>query len=61
VRSFDCVVWLQFHRSHVSSPRLVKQSMQISLALLSCRLYREGYETYRAGSAFGVKLGRRTR
>ena len=51
----------QFHHGHVSSSRLVKQSMRISRTLLSCLLHREGYETYRAGSAFGVKLGRRTR
>jgi hypothetical protein len=51
----------QFHHGHVSSSRLVKQSMQISRTLLSCLLRPKGYATYRAGSAFGVRLGRQTR
>jgi hypothetical protein len=35
--------------------------MRISRTLLSCLFGRKGYETYRAGSAFGAELGRRTR
>jgi hypothetical protein len=45
----------------VSSSRLVKQGMRISRTLLSCLLRCKGYETSRAGSAFGACHCRRTR
>jgi hypothetical protein len=47
--------------SHVSSSRRVKRSRRIYRTPLSCRFRPKGYETYSAGSAFGVRLKRRTR
>jgi hypothetical protein len=52
VPRFRLWVRLQFHHSHVSSPRHVKRSVRISRTALSCSLHAEGYETSRAGSAF---------
>ena len=46
-------------RKLVSSPRRVKPSERVSRTGLSCSLHAKGYETYRAGLAFGS--GRRTR
>jgi primase-polymerase (primpol)-like protein len=50
-----------FTLGHLPPGPRKKAEMRISRTLLSCLLHREGYETYRAGSAFGVRLGRRTR
>ena len=41
---------------HVSSPRHVERSGRFSRTALSCVLRVKGYETYRAGSAFGARL-----
>src|SRR5271167_3833944 len=43
-RSFDCTVGSQFHLGHVSSSRLVKRSVRISRAPLSCLLHPKVYE-----------------